>query len=107
MKEFIDKIIENLEIEFNKNNLSSSAFTGQTQQDIKMANTKVKNPNDYINIKNTKPFTNNEDACCTNEFYKPHKPHNPHKPHKPHNPHKLNENNNLTQTVTENINKAI
>ena len=95
MKEFIDKIIENLEIEFNKNNLSSSAFTGQTQQDVKMANTKVKNPNDYINIKNIKPYTNNEDMCCTNEFYKPDKS------HKSHKSHKLNENNDLKIKIPE------
>jgi len=73
MKEFIDKIIENLEIEFNKNNLSSSAFTGQTQQDVKMSKAKINNPNDYINVK---PYISNEDTCCKNkknEFHKPHK----------------------------------
>lgn len=47
MKYFIDKIIKNLEIDFEKNNLGSAKFTGQTPKDIVEANSEINDPNEY------------------------------------------------------------
>jgi len=62
MKELIDKMIENLNVDF----VSSSNFTGQTQKDILMSNAKIYNPNEYKVIKPKNPF---ESKCCKKDFY--------------------------------------
>lgn len=59
MKHFIDKIIEKLEIDFEKKNLASSKFTGQTPKDIVEANSEMDDPNEYMEI--DKPH------CCRPE----------------------------------------
>jgi SpoVK/Ycf46/Vps4 family AAA+-type ATPase len=64
MKELIDKMIENLNVDFNENNLSSPNFTGQTQKDVLMSNIKICNPNDYKVIKSKNQF---ESKCCRRE----------------------------------------
>jgi SpoVK/Ycf46/Vps4 family AAA+-type ATPase len=63
MKELIDKLIERLDIDFSKNNLSSSNFTGQTQKDILIVNANICDPNEY-DIKN--PY---ESSCCSNKSH--------------------------------------
>jgi len=65
IKNEIDKIIENINNNFSLNNISSSNFTGQTQNDISMSNIEPNDPNKYIdfinknlNIKNYKSVVN-------------------------------------------------
>ena len=65
IKNEIDKIIEKINNNFSLNNISSSNFTGQTQNDISMSHIEPNNPNKYIdylnknlNIKNYKPVIN-------------------------------------------------
>jgi len=53
MKQFIDEMIKNLDEDFEKNNFSSSNFTGQTSEKIIEAN----NPNEYMEIEQPK-------NCC-------------------------------------------
>ena len=48
MKLFIDKIIANLETDFEKKNMDSSKFTGQTPHDILLANSQINDPNEYM-----------------------------------------------------------
>jgi len=60
MKKQIDKMIEKLENDFTENNMSSSNFTGQTQDDIKMS--KLQNPNDYTSLNPKIRLTLNK--CC-------------------------------------------
>ena len=64
MKELIDEIVKNLDIDFNENNLSSHNFTGQTQKDILIANTNICNPNNYQDIKQKNQY---EIKCCKRE----------------------------------------
>lgn len=47
MKEFIDEMIKKLDEDFEKNNLNSSKFTGQTPKDIVEANSEMADPNEY------------------------------------------------------------
>lgn len=47
MKEFIDEMIKKLNEDFEKNNLGSSKFTGQTPKDIVEANSEMADPNEY------------------------------------------------------------
>ena len=65
IKNEIDKIIEKINNNFSLNNISSSNFTGQTQNDISMSHIEPNNPNKYIdylnknlNIKIYKPVIN-------------------------------------------------
>ena len=65
IKNEIDKIIEKINNNFSLNNISSSNFTGQTQNDISMSHIEPNNQNKYIdylnknlNIKNYKPVIN-------------------------------------------------
>jgi SpoVK/Ycf46/Vps4 family AAA+-type ATPase len=64
MKEFIDEMIKKLDLDFNENNLSSHNFTGQTQKDILITNSKICNPNDYQDIKAKNYY---ESKCCRRE----------------------------------------
>lgn len=65
MKKIIDKIIENLELDFEKNNLASSKFTGQTQNDIIVANSEMNDPNEYIEFEDIQPNScSTGDTCC-------------------------------------------
>ena len=63
MKKFIDVLIEKLEIDFEKSNLSSSKFTGQTQNDIIVANSEINDPNEYMEIEQPKSCSTG-DTCC-------------------------------------------
>lgn len=47
MREFIDEMIKKLNEDFEKNNLGSSKFTGQTPKDIVEANSEMADPNEY------------------------------------------------------------
>jgi SpoVK/Ycf46/Vps4 family AAA+-type ATPase len=47
MKQLIDKIIANLDIDFSNNNCRSTNFTGQTTNDINASNESVEDPNYY------------------------------------------------------------
>jgi len=60
IKNEIDKIIENINNNFSLNNISSSNFTGQTQNDISMSHIELNDPNKYIDYlnKNYKPLVN-------------------------------------------------
>jgi SpoVK/Ycf46/Vps4 family AAA+-type ATPase len=65
IKNEIDKIIEKINNNFSLNNISSSNFTGQTQNDISMSHIEPNDPNKYIdylnknwNIKIYKPVIN-------------------------------------------------
>jgi SpoVK/Ycf46/Vps4 family AAA+-type ATPase len=66
MKNIIDKIIENLNNDFKEKDLSSSKFTGQTINDIVIANAAVNDPNEYKEYpygdKNT--IILNKVSCC-------------------------------------------
>ena len=53
MKQFIDEMIKNLDEDFEKNNFSSSIFTGQ----ISEKNVEINNPNEYMEIEQPK-------SCC-------------------------------------------
>ena len=83
MKCFIDKIIDNLDIDFSNNNYGATNFTGQTNNDIKACNQQVEDPNYYkeaheYNQEVNKFFKNlnsqSSGACCvkiyptTNEY---------------------------------------
>jgi len=63
MKKFINKIIENLEIDFEKNNLSSSKLTGQTPKDIIEANSEINDPNEYMEFVKSNSCSIG-DTCC-------------------------------------------
>jgi len=52
IKNEIDKIIENINNNFNLNDISSSNFTGQSQNDIQMSHTEPNDPNKYIEFLN-------------------------------------------------------
>jgi hypothetical protein len=47
MKRLIDKIIDNLDIDFSNNNYGTSNFTGQTTNDINTCKQEVEDPNHY------------------------------------------------------------
>jgi len=64
MKEFIDEIIKKLDLDFNENKLSSVNFTGQTQKDILITDSKICNPNDYQDIKAKNHY---QSKCCRRE----------------------------------------
>ena len=77
MKKLIDKIIDQLDQDFDENNLASTNFTGQTPNDIVVANSEINDPNEYIDFTNTKKNKTNTksktnthgehygaDACC-------------------------------------------
>jgi SpoVK/Ycf46/Vps4 family AAA+-type ATPase len=68
MKNFIDKIIKNLEIDFEKNNLDSSKLTGQTPNDIIEANLKINDPNEYVEFENIQSKScSTGETCCQPE----------------------------------------
>lgn len=52
IKNEIEKIIENINNNFNLSNISSSNFTGQTQNDISMSHIEPDDPNKYIDYLN-------------------------------------------------------
>jgi SpoVK/Ycf46/Vps4 family AAA+-type ATPase len=52
IKNEIDKIIENINNNFSLNNISSSNFTGQTQNDIDFSHMEFNDPNKYIDFLN-------------------------------------------------------
>ena len=52
IKNEIDKIIDSINKNFSLNNISSSNFTGQTQNDIVMSNIEPNDPNKYIDYLN-------------------------------------------------------
>ena len=52
IKNQIDKIIEKINNNFSLNNISSSNFTGQTQNDIAMSHIQPNDPNKYIDYLN-------------------------------------------------------
>ena len=66
MKKIIDKIIENLEMDFEKNNLDSTKLTGQTQNDIIVANSEMNDPNEYIEPNSC----STGDTCCQSQAMK-------------------------------------
>ena len=47
MKRLIDKIIDNLDIDFSNNNCGTTNFTGQTENDVNASNEPVEDPNYY------------------------------------------------------------
>jgi SpoVK/Ycf46/Vps4 family AAA+-type ATPase len=52
IKNEIDKIIENINKNFTLNDISSSNFTGQSQNDIQMSHIETNDPNKYIDFLN-------------------------------------------------------
>jgi len=66
MKNIIDKIIENLNNDFKEKGLSSSKFTGQTMNDIVIANAAVNDPNEYKEYPHSDKNTIilNKVSCC-------------------------------------------
>jgi len=64
MKNYTDTLIKDLLIDFEKNNLSSTNLTGQTQNDIILANSKINDPNEYVEL--TKSLKCG-DKCCHSE----------------------------------------
>ena len=47
MKQFIDKLIVNLDQDFSNNNYGAKNFTGQTENDVQKSNEQVEDPNYY------------------------------------------------------------
>jgi len=64
MKNYLDTLIKNLEIDFEKNNLSSKKLTGQTPNDIIIANSKINDPNEYVELTNSSKCG---EKCCHSE----------------------------------------
>ena len=73
MKQFIDKLIANLDQDFSNNNYGAKNFTGQTENDLQKSNEQVEDPNYYketndYNQKMKKFFKNlnsqSSGSCC-------------------------------------------
>jgi ATP-dependent 26S proteasome regulatory subunit len=78
MKQFFDKLIANLDIDFSNNNCGSSNFTGQTTNDINSSNSLVEDPNHYKETPNysqqkhkflKKLNSQSYDNCCAAKIH--------------------------------------
>ena len=73
IKREIDKIIENIHNNFNLNNMSSSNFTGQTNNDIASSFIEPNDPNLYINYLNKNLNIKIYKAVTPNQYPSPNK----------------------------------
>jgi len=70
IKNEIDKIIDSINKNFSLNNISSSNFTGQTQNDIAMSNIEPNDPNKYIDYLNNNLYKLSPKTSPTSPVHK-------------------------------------